>query len=463
MLKRIISLITAPTKSGHFPSQRKKMKSSKVVVGKNKHNVSNKLISRGAHNVISKLQHADFSAYLVGGGVRDLLLGGKPKDFDIATDATPEQIRGVFKNAHIIGKRFRIVHVRFGREIIEVTTFRAGHETAKKQNQSKQSDKGILLRDNVYGDLESDALRRDFSINALYYNPTTHEITDFTGGLEDLKDRKLRIIGDPKTRYKEDPVRMLRAVRFAAKLGFTLEESAESNIHEHTDYLAEIPSARLFEEVLKLFMGGSALATLHKLKDFQLLTHLFPGLSQSLELGESVENELVFCAATNTDKRVRQGKSVTPAFIYASFLWPPLKKRMADLIEHEKLTFNDAFHKSSQEIISQQLNVTAIPKRFLIPMREIWSMQYRLERNWGPRTVELLEHPRFRAAYDFLLLREEAGEKTNSLGTWWTQFQNADSDQREIMFNEPSNKPKPKHKRRRRSPQNKKPPPENDT
>lgn len=439
MLNRFISLIKKTPKKID----------TKNVVGNTKHNVSNKYISRGSMSVITKLQENGYEAYLVGGGVRDLLLGGKPKDFDVATNATPEQVKTLFRNAHIIGKRFRIVHVRFGREIVEVTTFRAGHETAKKESQAVQSDKGILLRDNVYGDLESDALRRDFTVNALYYNPTTQEVTDFTGGLNDLDNRILRIIGDPELRFKEDPVRMLRAVRFACKLGFVLEASVEENILDHTNYLAEIPSARLFDEVLKLFMSGSALATLHKLKEFNLLEHLFPGLALCLSQGESIENELVFCAATNTDKRVRQGKSVTPAFIYASFLWPPLQAAIRHAKEVNNASPHDALFQGAQGVINQQLAVTSIPKRFLIPMREIWSLQSRLEKNYGKRALDMLENPRFRAAYDFLLLREQAGENINGLGAWWTTFQHADAETRETMLKASSGKSKPRRRRRK--------------
>lgn len=443
MLNRFISLLKKSPKKAD----------TKNVVDSTKHNVSNKYISRGSMSVITKLQQDGYEAYLVGGGVRDLLLGGKPKDFDVGTNATPEQVKTLFRSAHIIGKRFRIVHVRFGREIVEVTTFRAGHETAKKDNQAVQSDKGILLRDNVYGDLESDALRRDFTVNALYYNPTSQEVIDFTGGLKDLDKRILRIIGDPELRFKEDPVRMLRAVRFACKLGFSLEASVEKNILAHTNYLAEIPSARLFEEVLKLFMSGSALATVNKLIEFNLLEHLFPGLATCIAAGNNIENELVFCAATNTDKRVRQGKSVTPAFIYASFLWPALQAAIRHAVEVDKRSPHDAFYQASQGVINQQLSVTAIPKRFLIPMREIWSMQSRLEKNHGARALEILEHPRFRAAYDFLLLREQAGERTNDLGSWWTKFQHADAETRDNILKETTpNKSKPRRRRRKPKP-----------
>lgn len=421
----------------------------------NSHDISNDDISHNALKVIDKLQQAGYAAYLVGGGVRDLLLGERPKDFDVATDATPEQVSSVFRNGRIIGKRFRIVHVRFGREIIEVTTFRGNHEKASKKNEAVKSEKGILLRDNVYGDIESDAIRRDFTINALYYDPKKSEILDFTGGVKDLESRTLQIIGDPDARYKEDPVRMLRAVRFAAKLGFSIEAATEAPIHEHSEYLSDIPAARLFEEVLKLFMSGYATAVLNKLREFGLLTHLFPGADKYLELGEPFDTNLVMNAATNTDKRIRRGKRVTPAFIYATMLWLPLRHEMKRLIDEQKMSPYDAMQLAAQGIISQQLAVTSIPKRFLIPMREIWTLQLRLDRREGRRAHQMMEHQRFRAAYDFLLLREDSGEQLDGLGLWWTNFQDADDEEKEVLIKSAAPKGKRKPRRHRRSRSNK--------
>lgn len=403
-------------------------------------------ISRSARKVIQQLKQAGFAAYLVGGGVRDLLLDGSPKDFDVATDATPEQVNKIFKGSRIIGRRFRIVHVRFGREIIEVTTFRGHHGEAKKRSDATQSDKGILLRDNVYGDIKSDALRRDFTVNALYYDTEDGAILDFTDAIGDLEKRQLRMIGDPTTRYKEDPVRLLRAVRFSAKLGFSIEENTEKPIREHADYLSEIPPARRFEEVLKLFLCGYATAILTKLHEYGLLAHLFPAANEFLEKGTEQDKRLLFAVASNTDKRIRQNKSVTPAFIYAAMLWPALRAEMDELMEQHKLNEYEAMQQAAQGVISQQLAFTAIPKRFLIPMREIWSLQLRLKRREGRRAHMLLEHPRFRAAYDFLLMREEAGERMDGLGLWWTKFQSAKAEEQSAMVEDLNGK-KPKRSR----------------
>lgn len=421
------------------------------VIGAADHRISNDDISHNAIKVIRQLHNAGFEAYLVGGGVRDLLLGSKPKDFDVATSATPEEIKKVFRNGRIIGRRFRIVHVRFGREIIEVTTFRDSHEAAESQD-AQQSENGMLLRDNVYGNLRTDAERRDFTVNALYYNPENGELLEFSSGLEDLRDRTIRIIGDPNARYKEDPVRLLRAIRFAAKLGFTIEATTDAPIREHADFLSHIPPARLFEEVLKLFMSGSATATLTLLRDYHCLQYLFPSTDYCMEHGRDHDREMIACATTNTDLRIRQHKKVTPAFIYAAFLWPALRASMRHQIKDQKLSAQEAMQHAAQGIITQQLSYTAIPKRFLIPMREIWNLQLRLPRRQGNRAQVILEHPRFRAAYDFLLLREQAGENCNGLGDWWTRFQHADETVRQTMINELSQtQPPPPARKRKRS------------
>lgn len=409
------------------------------VVSASDHRIDKTLVSSGSLRVIEKLQKAGHQAYLVGGGVRDLLLQGRPKDFDVASSATPEQTKALFSSARIIGKRFRIVHVRFGREIIEVTTFRASHTDAANSQQAQQTDQGVLLRDNVYGDIVSDAARRDFSVNALYYNPGNGELLNFGSSLDDLKKRTIRVIGNPDERYKEDPVRLLRAIRFAAKLGFTIEASSDRPIREHADYLGHVPAARLFEEVLKLFTNGSATATLTLLREYELLPYLFPSLDQCLKRGNETDNSLVSHAAANTDKRIRQGKRITPAFIYAAFLWPGLRANMRQLAQETKLSTQDAMQQAAQDIVSQQLAHTSIPKRFLIPMREIWSLQLRLPRRDKRRAYLSLQHPRFRAAYDFVLLREEAGEDLGGLGMWWTRFQNATEEEQLELINSARN------------------------
>ena len=413
-------------------------------------NLDQSLISPSALKVISGLQNGGFSAYLVGGGIRDILLGGTPKDFDVATNATPEEVKKLFRSAVIIGRRFRIVHVRFGREIIEVTTFRAHHEDASHSHEAKQAESGMLLRDNVYGDIGSDAVRRDFTVNALYYDPREDELLDFTDGLDDLDRRLLRIIGDPEKRYREDPVRMLRAVRFSAKLGFQMEPATAAPITELGELLSHIPPARLFEEVLKLMLNGSATATLELLRHCDLFQYLFPGTDFCLRHASTQEKKLIEQVVVNTDKRIRQSKRVTPAFIYAAFLWLPLqaatRKNMSDL----KLPPQQAMQQAANGVVGQQLSATAIPKRFLMPMREIWSLQFRLPRREGNKAYALMEHPRFRAAYDFLLLREESGEDMNGLGAWWTRFQNADDKKRELMIQDLGEPPKKRRPRKRK-------------
>lgn len=437
MLKRLLKLFDSP-------------EGKKRVIKENQHQIPQQDISQAALKVIHQLQNAGHAAYLVGGGVRDLLLDGHPKDFDVATDATPEQVREIFRSARIIGKRFKIVHVRFGREIIEVTTFRGHHNDADSDTQASQSDHGVILRDNVYGDIESDAIRRDFTVNALYYDPDTREVLDFTGGASDLDKRLIRIIGDPETRYKEDPVRMLRAVRFAAKLGFRIETATDAPIRAHADYLSHIPPARLFEEVLKLFMAGHATATLNLLRDYHLFGYLFPGTEQQLEEGAEYDIEFVTQALINTDKRIRQNKRVTPAFIYAAMLWPQLQAEMRTL-KQQKISPPEAMQRAAQGVISQQLGHTSIPKRFLIVVREIWGLQLRLPRRDGRRAYVLMEHPRFRAAYDFMLLREQAGEKLDGLGLWWTRFQSADQAGKENMVASLKGMGKKRPQRNRRS------------
>jgi len=394
-------------------------------------------ISSAAIKVIETLQDEGWQAYLVGGGVRDLLLGETPKDFDVATDATPEKVNSIFRRSRIIGRRFKIVHVRMGRELIEVTTFRGSHEQNTGRNAS-QSEKGVLLRDNVYGDLESDAKRRDFTVNALYFDPSSNQVIDFCNGIRDIESRTIRMIGDPQARYKEDPVRMLRAVRFKCKLDFEIEKSAAQAILDHADYLKEIPPARLFEEVLKLFLSGKAKSVLSALHNFKLLTHLFPGADKALASDDELIKRFLLQSAENTDARIGTGKRVTPAFIFAAFLWPSLQEEMRQQKEQSpKTSAQDLLFRSAESVMYEQQRKTAIPKRFQIPMKEIWNLQQRLVHRDGRRAFASLEHKRFRAAYDFVLLREQAGENLNGLGAWWTEFQFADKDRQMAMLIKP--------------------------
>jgi poly(A) polymerase len=404
------------------------------VIPRDQHCISRKDISDSALKVMSRLRSQGFQAYLVGGAVRDLLLNGKPKDFDIATDATPEAVHDLFRNSRIIGRRFRIVHVRYGREIIEVTTFRGHHENGDENNassggnHSRQSESGMLLRDNVYGTLAEDAARRDLSVNALYYDSGKFEVFDHTNGIQDLNNRTISIIGDPATRYREDPVRMLRALRFAAKLDFDIEADTADAIDECSHLLGNIPSARLFDEFLKLFLSGYAAVTLDKLLEFGMFESLFPDSASCLG-DDELALPLLRSAMQNTDSRISQGKPVTPAFILAAILWPDvsrLEKQMRDRGDAPMV----AMHSAGQQAVSSAVKIVSIPKRFTQAMREIWEFQLRLERKHGRKAAELVDHRRFRAAYDFLLLREQAGETTGDLGQWWTDFQTLSFDER---------------------------------
>lgn len=406
------------------------------VLSRDQHNISRKHISDGALKVMSRLHSSGFSAYMVGGSVRDLLLGKRPKDFDIATDARPEQVREVFRNSRIIGRRFKIVHVRFGPEIIEVTTFRGSHDpvdadddVAPDPRQSARSEDGMLLRDNVYGSVEEDAVRRDFTVNALYYTTKNFAVYDYTTGIADLDARVIRIIGEPETRYREDPVRMLRAVRFAAKLDFTIEPATAAPIRRLAPMLANVPAARMFDEVLKLLMAGHGAATYQLMREHALFEALFPTTAEAMDAGWPLAEEVLIQALHNTDERIAAGKPVTPAFIYAALLWPALQRQVKNLVDAgvpEQL----AIQQAAQEIIDRQQHHTAVPRRFSQPMREIWELQWRLPKRDSRRIQNLLDNPRLRAGYDFLLLREQAGEELDGLGEWWTEFLNADEDGR---------------------------------
>ncbi len=405
---------------------------------------------------MSRLRSQGHEAYLVGGAVRDLLLGGHPKDFDIATNATPEDVHGLFRNSRIIGRRFRIVHVRFGREIIEVTTFRGHHDNGDENeretggNHSRQSDKGLLLRDNVYGTLEEDAVRRDLTVNALYYDAGSFEVLDHVGGLQDLAARRIRVIGDPAQRYREDPVRMLRVLRFAGKLDFDIERGTANAIPQCAPLLREIPSARLFDEFLKLFLSGYAAGSLEQLLRHDLLQYLFPESDAILQRDETAL-ALARAAMANTDLRIAQDKPVTPAFILAALLWPVVRQMARHQEAHGEAPLQ-AINSAAQLAIGDAVHHVAIPRRFSQPMREIWEFQLRLEKRHGKRAAELVTHRRFRAAYDFLLLREQAGEDTGGLGQFWTEFQELPINQRlEQAGDEPRKPNRRRRPRKRRS------------
>ena len=447
LIDRVTSLFSGTDDSAPEPYERRE-------IPRDQHNVSRSAISDPAKKVLSRLNNANYEAYLVGGGVRDILLGGQPKDFDIATNATPEQVHELFRNSRLIGRRFRIVHVLFGREVIEVTTFRGNAADADEDDDDddrRTSEHGQLLRDNVYGSMEEDALRRDFTVNALYYCIRDFTVVDFANGMSDLKKRQMRLIGDPETRYREDPVRMLRAIRFAAKLGFTIEPETEKPIRGLAPLLTHIPPARLFEEVLKLFSAGYGEVTYDLLSEYNLLAPLFPETAAAISEGES--DELIRRALRNTDSRIAQGKSVTPYFLFAAMLWPALQSDWRKRQENGEAPL-PALHQAIGRVIGQQVQATSIPKRFSGPMKEIWELQVRLPRRQGKRSFVTLSHPRFRAAYDFLLVREDAGEIEPGLGQWWTEFQELDEKGQERMLSQLSSAA-PKKRRRSKKPANK--------
>lgn len=395
------------------------------IIPRTEHGVSRSEISENALKVLYRLKNAGYHAYLVGGGVRDILLGLKPKDFDVATDAHPEQVRELFRNCRLIGRRFRLAHVHFGREIIEVSTFRASHNDAV-DGEGHEED-GRIIRDNVYGTLDDDVWRRDFTVNALYYNIEDYSIVDYVGGLEDIKNRQLRLIGIPEDRYREDPVRMLRAIRFAIKLDFSIHPVSEQPIRKLAPLLEEIPEARLFEEFLKLFMSGQSEKAYQQLREYGLFAKLFPQTEEFLNRGDEFIHKLLISAFRNTDTRLAEDKPVTPAFLLAALLWVPVRD-LANDHEGNGLSEMDAIHLASDAVISHQISSTSMPRRFTHMARDMWALQIRLKNIRGKRPLKLLAHQRFRAAYDFLLLRAEAGEDVQELASWWTAFQEEHMD-----------------------------------
>ena len=384
------------------------------------HKIRPEQFSKLARDIVHNLQSKGYEAYIVGGCIRDLLSGIKPKDFDVATNATPEQVTRLFPRSRIIGRRFRIVHVRKGRELIEVTTFRA-HHTQGKARQGQQSHSGILVRDNVYGSLEEDARRRDFSCNSFYYDPKTETIFDLCDGFADLRKGVLRTIGDPYERFKEDPVRMLRAVRFEAKLDLHLDEDSCDALSVNRHMMAEVSPARLFDEVIKVLLNGSADKAFSKLVDTGLFAQLFPATAEAIET-EPQSKLLIENAMHNTVQRIQQDKKVAPFFLYAALLWPPTKLAFDEFCSRG-IAPQEAMDKAAQISLERQSARITIPKRFSMPIAEVWKMQIYLSKTSPNRAARTAKHPRFRAGYDFLLLREESGIETNGLGQWWTKYQ----------------------------------------
>ncbi|NOT64840.1 MAG: polynucleotide adenylyltransferase PcnB [Methylotenera sp.] len=417
-----------------------------AVISHKTHKIDRNLLSNAALKTTEGLQKAGFTAYIVGGAVRDLVLDYPPKDFDVATDATPEDVNRIFRRSRIIGKRFRLVHVLFGDETIEVSTFRGSHlETSKD---AKVNDSGRILRDNVFGSIVEDAVRRDFTANALYYDPATQEVLDFHNGYADIKAGILRMIGDPLTRYQEDPVRMLRAVRLSAKLGLKIEAKTEAPIAKNADLLQDVPPSRLFDEMLKLFLSGHAIESVAALREQHLHHGLLPMLDVVLE--QPMGERFVMMALQNTDDRILSGKSANPSFLFACLLWHEMLAAW-EVYKAEGQHAIPALHNAMSEVIATQAEKLAIHNRYTATMKEIWGLQPRFEQRAGKRPFGLLTHPRYRAGYDFLLLRCESGELPMELGEWWTAFAEADGDARVAML-QADTEPKKRKKRNRKKP-----------
>ncbi|QYM94976.1 polynucleotide adenylyltransferase PcnB [Dickeya ananatis] len=426
-----------------------------TVIPRDQHAISRSDISENALKVLYRLSKAGYEAYLVGGGVRDLLLGKKPKDFDITTNATPEQVRKLFRNCRLVGRRFRLAHVMFGPEVIEVATFRGHHELHQEQetkNAAQQGHNGMLLRDNIFGTIEEDAQRRDFTINSLYYSIADFTVRDYTNGLNDLRQGLIRLIGDPETRYREDPVRMLRAVRFAAKLGMRISPETAEPIPRLASLLHDIPPARLFEESLKLLQAGHGYPTYQLLCEYQLFQPLFPLISRYFTAnGESTMERMIVQVLKNTDQRIQNDMRVNPAFLFSAMLWYPLVEHAQKLTQESGLAYFEAFALAMNDVLDEQCRSFAIPKRITSLVRDIWQLQLRLSRRQGKRAFKLMEHPKFRAAYDLLCLRAEIEnhQELQRLAQWWGEFQVAAPPRQQVMLNTLDDGPTP-HRRSRR-------------
>jgi len=404
-------------------------------------------MSEQAIKVLYGLKKAGYQACLVGGGVRDLLLGREPKDFDVATDASPEQVKATFRNCRLIGRRFRLAHVGYGRNVIEVATFRANLEP---EGDDVHVENGRIIRDNAFGCIEEDVWRRDFTVNALYYDIHNFSVIDYVNGYDDLKQGILRLIGDPNERYHEDPVRMLRAVRFSVKLGMRIEEKTEAPIFELAPLLAEISPARLFEEILKLFHAGQALQTFESLRHYGLFAPLFPQTEAILgQQAEGFPHTLISEALKSTDRRIASGKPVTPAFLFAAMLWEPMQEAMAPMLE-QGMPAIQAIQAATDKVFGKQRQAVSVPRRFAIMVKEIFVLQARLMHRSGKRALRTLEHPRFRAAYDFLLIRSIADDSLTEYANWWTKIQDCDNAGREAMLLPNENK-KGRSRSRRKS------------
>lgn len=419
-------------------------------IGRDKHGIDRRNVSRHAIKVCEVLQHEGYQAYIVGGAVRDLIVGLEPKDFDVATNATPEQVRPLFRRARIIGRRFQLVHVVFGQEIIETSTFRAPASESQATDEN-----GRILRDNEFGTHAQDAARRDFTINALYYDPTTEDVIDYHQGVQDLKHRVVRMIGDPRTRYREDPVRMLRAVRFAVKLSGKIDPASEEPLHSMAGLIENVPASRLFDEMLKLLTCGHAMDCLQRLRQDGLHQGMLPLLDVVLEQPSGAA--FIELALDRTDHRVRAGKTVSPSFLFAALLWHQVELRWQQLLKQGE-TGIPALMQAADSVLDEQTEKLAIQKRFSADMREIWFMQPRFDRRLPKSIWRMIEQPRFRAAVDFLQLRAAAGDFDSVLAQWWMDLANADDSGKADMIEELNQLPResatgaPRARRRRRSP-----------
>jgi poly(A) polymerase len=411
------------------------------------HGIDRNAISSCALRTAQTLQKHKFAAFVVGGAVRDLILGGKPKDFDMATNATPEEVREIFRRSRIIGRRFRLVHVLCGAEVVEVATFRGAH-TTEETDGGAADEHGRILRDNVFGTQEQDATRRDFTVNSLFYDPTSQEVWDYHGGVADLKKRRLRMIGDPERRYREDPIRMLRAVRFGASRGLEIDAPTRRPIRRLAGLLAHVPPSRLLDEMLKLLLSGHAAEAVTQLRREGLHHGVLPLLDAAM--GRAVGERFVVAALAATDERIQGGKTVSPGFLFAALLWPEVQAEWK--VQTEKgVPEVPALYQAMDHVMKAQAGQLPIPHRYGADMREIWSLQPRFLQRAGKRPYRLLEHPRFRASYDFLLLRAGSGDADAELGEWWTRFQHAGESERAQMLVGDAG-PRKRRRRRRRKP-----------
>ena len=461
MIRKLISRV--------FGTKKPAKAGEPAVIGIKAHGIRRESISNGSRRTVETLQEQGYKAYVVGGAVRDLLAGLTPKDYDVATNATPEQVRRCFRRSRIIGRRFQIVHVMMGAETIEVTTFR-GHHDQQGEHKAQTDHHGRVLRDNVFGSQKEDAARRDFTVNALYYDPTSETIIDYHHGVADVKKKIMRMIGEPKTRYREDPVRMLRAVRLAAKLDFAIDPATSQPIRELTRLIENVPPSRLFDEMLKLLTSGHSLKCMQKLRSEGLHHGLLPLLDVILE--QPLGKRFVTLALENTDRRVREGKPISPGFLFATLLWHEVLAQWEALMKKDEqsksardpsrtpsraLSRIPALFLAMDEVLDVQAEKLAITRRVAGDIKDIWALQPRFEQRSGKRPYGVLEQPRFRAGYDFLLLRIESGELDAELGQWWTDFMNADGDTRAAMLLPPKPDETKKRRRRKRKPSAEKP------